>query len=699
MKELESEWIPNTRTALLQWLTGSRERATRASDTERVQSHLRSLDREWSTWEPRASLDTGELTGNTQERHDAAMKPIKDQGAGLHQELHTWHKHVEFRYAQAAWEDFLYFQNEWNRRSTQFGKIYYETNAEKKAARKRRLELGAGTTTPVPKYMDFPDDNPMKPMYYDWADLLISRYSKFELGSRKSMPTSVGPDVAHRYSQPPRGTTPLNQEGYEGRHDYLEKRFPARVEGVDLDKKYPTSDERSVADSGWNVNNTAFASEKKKRDQGYLDSPETRRLLPTDHVLHHGVLESSFDWPTSFDAAKWGNTFTITATKRNYVYQEEEFEASDGETKRRPKKDEQGRPIRLTEVCGYKKVKQTRETDIFIHVLEPGGNVKGRDRDGKWNGKPGRGNVTEFVNDPRYTGPEPDVRYRSKTEFKVLVVDSKWPRVTRYQRHIQAGESASGRKAIVDQLSDDEAPDCIKSNVNFGRSGNVKFDSGVARGDRDSAGHEHIYSDDDEDDEDDPFTKSYLECSGKVCNDAKEHLVELKNIYGGATPGWTYHNVVALVDVGATQKEVARIYQEALQVASRDEHSSTLLVSAARQLLALEEEFGDTDWTISQVAADLLKEPKDGELAELYQKRVQETEGRAVTVLASLVEEFGNIGWTPKDVAGRLLRETEEVLKRNYKEEAQLLVTTAKKRKAEGTGEPEETEHGALRDS
>jgi len=371
-------------------------------------------------------------------------------------------------------------------------------------------------------------------MYYRWRDSLISRYAHFGLGSRESIPKRVGPDIAHRYSQPPRGTIPLKQESFRLRHERLEQKFPGRGRrfgrsSEDIGKQYPSSNARSGADAGWELDHAAFSLKKDTTDRVYMDSSETRRLLPKEHVLHHGVLESSFDWPTSFDAEEWGDFIAVTASRRVYVYDEEDYISSDGQNKRRYKRDEQNRLIRSIEVCGYKKVRQKKKMTVFVHDLNADGSIKGR-VGMQCIGKEKTVLVDEHINDPLLHHPEPNIRFRSRNEFKVVVVKAPpdWLKATRFQRHEQAEKGPNGEEC-VDELSDTEAPGCIKFNVNFCRYGNVNAQFGTFGAEPGLAGTERVGSDDDSDDEDDPFTRSYLECSGLVCGGAKALLEEREN--------------------------------------------------------------------------------------------------------------------------------------------------------------------------
>ncbi|KAH6632944.1 hypothetical protein C7974DRAFT_423395 [Boeremia exigua] len=610
LEELEQQWIPATRRALLTWLQEARNRATQNSDLDKIKPCKQALDAEWSNWVKEADLETGTMKGGTVAATDceAAMLRLQREYQKVHSDLSTDHKHDEYRYAQIAWEDFLYFQNEWNRRYLEVNKIYYETRQEAASAKRA---------------------DPILYFYQLWRDHLWELYTKFGLGNRNSSPKSVTPDVAHRYSQPPRGTTSTKLKAYRIRSEQLKLKFPgADSRIVDLDKLLTTNIQRNPRATEWIIDQDIFTLEQEEKDRSYLQSPTTKALLPTGHDLHHGVLETSFDWPTSFDADEWGNVIAVTANKRDYVYEEEEYQTENGKTDRRYKKDGQGRPIRLTETCGYIKEKHKKESEVFIHDLNEDGSVVGRDRGGVWVGRFGTATEIYYKHVLKNRKKIPDIRYRSKFQFKIVKTKSKWKRVTRYQRHLQ---SANGRldtngNTLVDQLSDDEAVDCIKSNLNFCRSGNVQSDSDPQKARPvviDNGSHS---SDDDSSGESDEdlFAISYRECSGSVSDHARILLVKLKYEIGRVNPRWTYRDVLKLVAAGALDEEVQRIYRETYTLPSTYDYSSEVLISATRQLMAWEKDLGNAGWTVSYVAAKLSGElePDEGDLESQYQARL-----------------------------------------------------------------------------
>ncbi|KAF9700518.1 hypothetical protein EKO04_001693 [Ascochyta lentis] len=546
LEELETQWIPETRTALLKWLQDAKIRATQSVDKERLETYKQALTKEWVQWEPRTDPETGDFASERlMEAYEAASGPKMDVLDAEHKRLHTWHKHMEYRYAQAAWEDFLYFQNVWNRRTLARDEEFDGTMGEALKSKREAPGVKNKGKTARTTLQEYSDEEPLKTLQDNWRIHVVSLYSKFELGSRKLMPKKIGPEIAHRYSQPLRGTTPLKLSIYKYRHDRLEHQFPRYKEkGGDYSQedvrmtedqmKRAMSKERTLLTDGkmieiaWTLDQEAFAREKARRDRTYSNCPRTKYLLHKNHVLHHGVLEKSFDWPTSFDADNWGNIIAVTASKREYVYEEEEYLDEHGLQRKRHTKDEKGSLIRATEICGYKKTKGTKLVEAFIHDLNEDGSVKGRKADGSWIGRTGKINELSYdhvlINDEKV----PDLRYRSKNVFRTIKIESKWPRITRYQRHLSStrvNPSTHG-DALVDQLSDNEAEDCTKGNLNFSRSGNINArQSGEAVGnpqgnlsgasgtgpDLPVDDSEFSESDDEEsDDEGDLFTQSYL---------------------------------------------------------------------------------------------------------------------------------------------------------------------------------------------
>lgn len=525
LQDLEQQWLPATRANLHRWLKDATARAQDETARSQIHKYTEAVAAAWQNLEPEADLETGVLPSDSAVHQDAAMKTSLERLAQAHQSLETSKTTQELRWAQAAWEDHLFYQNSWNRRG------FTPPNQEKS---------GAGITSSTQ------ETSSTEQLYWSWKYDMIGWYHMLGLGNRENMPDLVGVDSAHRYSQSIRGTTQIRTKSYRRRHDYLQSKFaavkrtkPNSEQGaaanvtVTVDESLRNSSEvegeESEENTAWTLDEAAFVQKKNRIDSKYLDDPKTKTLLPSDHALHHGALETSFDWPTSFDDDEGDDSIAVTAKKRKYVYETEQYQDIKGRTRRRRKKDAEGHHIRSRETCGYRRVGQTMQVESFIHNLNEDGSVHGRNENGIWGGQQGQKSIMEY--ELEGGAREPDLRYRIQNKFKVVKVKAPWPIVTRYQRHVHAsnklgagadndpsGKSSNSDSEAdddpLDQLSDAEAHDCIKSNPNFRHSGN---EMGIAASYNTKlavVGNEDYESDDDGD----AFRSSYLEDLPSVGN-------------------------------------------------------------------------------------------------------------------------------------------------------------------------------------
>jgi len=137
-------------------------------------------------------------------------------------------------------------------------------------------------------------------------------------------------------------------------------------------------------------------------------------------------------------------------------------------------------------------------------------------------------------------------RYMSRNKFKTRLEDMGSVRMTRSQRHVDRG--------IVDELSDDENEECVNSNANFSRSGNVNpnllgnpwasnFDSDGEGGEGEGVDHPSDSDDDESDDEGDLFAESYRECSESLATRQARLLLEDMRERFGVLDSWTVESV------------------------------------------------------------------------------------------------------------------------------------------------------------
>ena len=606
-------WLAKTREALLNWLTQSRLAAEDKETEEEIREHTNGAERRWQELTaPIAFDERGDAIG----KEDKALiikhkTDEKKKSTTKHNENQTWRKFIEYRYAQACWEDYLYYQNVWNRRYYVENADYPETYAEKEAMQARakfgrRAKAGdddaeddalplnllgkpanerdeADPEEGTPGQLDMgrmkgDRENTFYKPYMAWRDHMIRLYKRFKLAYRKRAPAVIEPDVAHRYSQPPRGTTPQQLPRFKRRYKHAEERFPRRrrqvVDVNEVEEKYRPEFQRQkdkelerkgrMMDITWSINKNAYRLKKTATDEksGFSTNPLTLALLPADHVPHHGSTETSFNWPTSFDSPNWGITRSVTLIQRDFQYERVEdsnVEDDDnnnnndnnaaGQPNRKPtpyKTDASGTRIKkLDTTPRYQKEYRVEQENIFIHDRLPNGEVDGRDRHGKWIGR-------LEMSDVRNEYPAEDSagnrillppRYMSRNKFKTRLEDMGSVRMTRSQRHVDRG--------IMEEISDDEDEGCVNSNTNFSRLGNLNpdllgnpwasnFDSD---GEGEGVGHPGDSDDDDSDDDGDLFAQSYRECSEcPATRQARLLLEDLRERFG-VLESWTVKTV------------------------------------------------------------------------------------------------------------------------------------------------------------
>jgi hypothetical protein len=514
------QWIAATRDALKKWLGTTR---TQAQDNTSVSSALgectSKLNDIWAVYEPTTDVQTGLIHDIVQNSEmETAMAKAQIEERRLHKSNQTWYKHLERRYADGCWEDFLYYQNMWNRKRFIPEKEYHETYAEKqqaKAGDKETNDSEIGTRTrskakgttekehPKAPKAKPPAEKPWKPgkkvtvplssldrsddsidgglgdLYLEWRKIMITLYDRFKLGDRKQIPAVVDPDDAHRYSQPPRGTSSRATSPFKARSEYLKKAYPRRkrkTAGQSEDMNFELDEE---------------ATKKRVKENDERQDPETveftqntKKLLPTEHVTYHASKGTSFDWPTSFEPEEWGNQILRTMDKKEYIYENDSDVADLPDSERDRRRDDTNGRIRQVE----KKprydtvvVGPPRKVEKFFHARNPDGSVQRRDKNGQWPGKVverTEDNIDfEMVGGKRKESP---ARFTFKRRFRTVLNTVEERNETRKTVHKIADK--------MHELSDSEDEDRTKSSVYYKWSGNAKLGGTSREGDRSEDG-------------------------------------------------------------------------------------------------------------------------------------------------------------------------------------------------------------------
>jgi hypothetical protein len=567
------QWMEATKKALLKWLRESRSAAQNEESRRQVIEFNRSAKAEWKKYKALTDVQTGDIHNKgDQDSMEKAMASVKKRRVALHESLGTWHKYVEYRHAQQAWEDFLYYQNVWNRKGDGFKDRYFETAAERRAAEHAKNsgggKQGANRFELVYTISGTPGSNDMKRTHlaqnayekaYDtWYPEMIKVFKTFRLGYRKQIPAMLDPKTAHRYTKPPRGTTPDHLLRYRKRIRHLEERFPRRkrkeIDQMEIEEARRRRHERQIDNAQarkghmepihWSIDNDQFqdvwiaqesaerTTVNKEKVPSFALDKRTKRLLPRDHQLHHGCEETSFDWPTSFESASWGDTLSKTGIRSNVkVYEEvtdeydEDTDESVNKKKRKRKQykhDKSGNKILALSRGRYKMHIVKKPGDVFVCDTDKDSTVLGRDREGSWNGRWTKGEVEEREFELDADGeriPEPEKQILRRV-YTTTVISPEEPGVTRRGRH---GEVDDNGEDKMDQLSEDEGIDvdkARKTSTNYKLSGNENPAQ---------VGNPTVWSDEDDDvdsdgsrseeeesdDEGDLFKQSYEECSGR----------------------------------------------------------------------------------------------------------------------------------------------------------------------------------------
>jgi hypothetical protein len=188
--ELDS-WMLDARHLLLEYLEFCRQKAQAHSVADEIKQCNQVLDNEWPTnWASKTDVQTGEIYDQaTQADMIQAMETEEEKRSQCHRQNRTTEWHTRYQEAQSYWEDFLYYQNQWNRRI--------------------RAHHSQGTA---------------------WADFLVRLYNGFEIGARDNIPEAIGADQLHRY---PDGVRSHSSRPTFVRRQLLRQKFPRSAVRLD----------------------------------------------------------------------------------------------------------------------------------------------------------------------------------------------------------------------------------------------------------------------------------------------------------------------------------------------------------------------------------------------------------------------------------------------------------------------------------
>jgi hypothetical protein len=682
------QWMEATRQALLKWLRESRSLAQDEKSKEQILELLKQEKGDWKKYRTQTDEQTGSIYDKgAQIEMEKAMGSVKQRRAGLHQSLGTWHRYAEYRTAQSAWEDFLYYQNVWNRKNDKWKDVYHETAAERRA-----FQQEAGMDEKTSAVNKFEKRNPFSGTkdsdkirrtdiepngmycygYEPWIMEIIKIFKTFRLGYRKQAPDTLITQHAHRYTQPPRGTTPTSIRSYRRRSRYLEERFPRnkrtvidtseieeeRRDRLQLEKDNELARKGSMVPISWSVDEDSFEKVRKIKESairetatkqklpGYASDIRTQKLLPKGHQLHHASLETSFDWPTSFETASWDNVLLKTNRKSTLVYEEDtDTDTDDKEdsnqnynTKKRKRKqyklDGGGHKVVKMSRGRYTMVTVKKRGRIFAFDEKNDGTVVGRDGEGNWQGHWTDGDIEErefkLDADGQRIPKAPRPIYRRV--FSTTTITPEDQGMTRQSRH-----TTHTNKNVAHQLSDDEEPGRAGTNPNYDLSGNANpaqvgkptvwdDDSGAENGyaggtgDEGSEGETGL-EEEESDDERDLFRLSYQECSdnGECPKRRRARELHARLVTElGILRFWNESHTLGLVDLNHTDGAIREEYMRMINArdAPRREEQSDL-----RTRLVIE--FGTLPfWNGSHTLGLVELNHTDGAIREEYMRMI-----------------------------------------------------------------------------
>lgn len=207
-------WMLRAQSSLQQHLESCRQKAQAQAIADDIHKWTKALDEEWRTnWVAESYVQTGEIYDrDTLDSMLDAMRPGEEARSGYHSKNETTQWHTRFQAAQSYWEDFLYYQNQWNRR-----------------IRKHR-SLGTA-----------------------WAKLLVRLYNKWEFGARDAIPETIGADQLHRY---PEGIRSSSSRPTLKREQHLREKFPrsaVRLDPESIEHRRDPVNERRRTRDGFDV--------------------------------------------------------------------------------------------------------------------------------------------------------------------------------------------------------------------------------------------------------------------------------------------------------------------------------------------------------------------------------------------------------------------------------------------------------------
>ncbi|KAH7135343.1 hypothetical protein B0J11DRAFT_502169 [Dendryphion nanum] len=352
-----NDWIEFTKENLLQHLKDKRDEKKSQKVKGYIKTETANIQRYFeSTWAPRTDVLTGNMWDAVEQE---TMQADMDNRHAVLKAYHAKHKTAlsisEYVYALQYWEDFLYYQNEWNRRHHEKKYDPTETSWENKE-RKRLSDWNtvenAARSEAGDKFQSGYWD------YLNWRDHMIELYQHYGVGNRSNIPNPLEPEQFHRYSGSVREVfrNSNTRAPYRGHHISSQ-----RVES--LKRKFPFHEII--------IDEEVLSTKRRDTDVEFLAETKAPggHILPEGHIYHAAVTEKPTHI-TSFESSKVYKARRLVQDKLVKGTRHPPFDGLVAEDKRKR----------------YRMTTKEAMTQEFFPQLDEDGNLLGRDRDGKWQG-------------------------------------------------------------------------------------------------------------------------------------------------------------------------------------------------------------------------------------------------------------------------------------------------------------------------
>ncbi|KAF1957096.1 hypothetical protein CC80DRAFT_547812 [Byssothecium circinans] len=291
-------WMEDTKALLLENLKFWHDAVEDGNAARELKKLNGEKERIWKKWDEEIDIETGTIWDPVKsEAMKQQLEGVEIKIRAVHKKEDTWRKHYLYSKAQHAWEDFLYYQNEWNRRaSSKYREEGYEPY------------YTASSTTEY-DYTISKETVAEKQDYLTWLYRITHAFEIYGVGKRTNVPEILSIDDLTRYPDNIRNTT-----RQKNRQNHLDKSFPTHARALNKSGTYLTSEHEVMVDANavTGKKRTVDAVVSNKNGRTRTDDLETleNHNEQRDQKLYHSCLERThpFKWMTS--DGKWSEVRT-----------------------------------------------------------------------------------------------------------------------------------------------------------------------------------------------------------------------------------------------------------------------------------------------------------------------------------------------------------------------------------------------------